>query len=592
MISGKRKNLVAVTPITIIVVVLGVLGASYAYFQGSIASNGLSNVKAFANTLDNLVFNIGDDVNITANQNNFASGQGNLTGSTTSQVILAANNSNHASYNYAVSFVINENTFQYTSGTTPELTLTVTRNGTTIISNMDITTKNGIVQIPITSGSNNFTQIINASPGAITTDTWVATVTFVNLNSNQNANAGKGFKGNLVFNRGDEGTTIASSSTKLSDYKIYGNTEQLGTPSIDNPIQLRSVGDYDSSTGKYIIPITVKGKNLLDKSQSTQAGIKSESNVSLWAAVAFNNAYIKEALLPSTTYTISYDLECVSVPDYDSQYSGQAGFYLYSGVSGYTNVSLLIQQYLTAGQQVHVEKTFTTPAELHDAAANYRILVYTNRYLKNSAGVMSTMKIKNIQIEENNTATSYEPYINTTTNISLDEPLRKIGNYIDYIDYANQKVVRYTGAHTFSGTESWSVRVNNNTSYISAYMGNAPLRTISGDTLHDNSLNDEFKCNYLPYDTTQKSTTYTNRTIPTILGYGDSSAAFMITAPSSIANSAATFKTWLSTHHMELQYILASPTETSISLPDISTISGNNNISVGTSIAPSSVVFN
>jgi hypothetical protein len=35
-----------------------------------------------------------------------------------------------------------------------------------------------------------------------------------------------------------------------------------------------------------------------------------------------------------------------------------------------------------------------------------------------------------------------EEYKSTTTNIFLDEPLRKVGDYADYIDFKNGKVVR------------------------------------------------------------------------------------------------------------------------------------------------------
>ena len=48
-----------------------------------------------------------------------------------------------------------------------------------------------------------------------------------------------------------------------------------------------------------------------------------------------------------------------------------------------------------------------------------------------------------IWINEGTELLDYEPYVEPiTTNIYLDEPLRKIGDYADYIDFKNQKVVR------------------------------------------------------------------------------------------------------------------------------------------------------
>ena len=43
-----------------------------------------------------------------------------------------------------------------------------------------------------------------------------------------------------------------------------------------------------------------------------------------------------------------------------------------------------------------------------------------------------------------------------TTHIYLDEPLRKIGDYADYIDFKNQKVVRKVKEKIFYGTERFS----------------------------------------------------------------------------------------------------------------------------------------
>lgn len=52
------------------------------------------------------------------------------------------------------------------------------------------------------------------------------------------------------------------------------------------------------------------------------------------------------------------------------------------------------------------------------------------------------VKLKNIQLEKGITPTKYEPYVEPEIKkIYLNEPLRKIGNYSDYIDLINKKVV-------------------------------------------------------------------------------------------------------------------------------------------------------
>lgn len=47
-----------------------------------------------------------------------------------------------------------------------------------------------------------------------------------------------------------------------------------------------------------------------------------------------------------------------------------------------------------------------------------------------------------IMFEKGSTCSAYEPFIVKTHNIYLDEPLRKVGNAYDYIDFTSKKVVR------------------------------------------------------------------------------------------------------------------------------------------------------
>ena len=73
------------------------------------------------------------------------------------------------------------------------------------------------------------------------------------------------------------------------------------------------------------------------------------------------------------------------------------------------------------------------------------IQVYANDFsVTESKDVTST--INQLMLELGTTATEYEPYrVPVTANIYLDEPLRKIGDYADYIDFKGQRVVRKVG---------------------------------------------------------------------------------------------------------------------------------------------------
>lgn len=70
-----------------------------------------------------------------------------------------------------------------------------------------------------------------------------------------------------------------------------------------------------------------------------------------------------------------------------------------------------------------------------------------------------------LQLMEGTENLPYEPYIEpVTTNIFLDEPLRKLGDYADYIDFKENKVVRKIKEVVFKGGEV----TNKYTSYESS----------------------------------------------------------------------------------------------------------------------------
>ena len=136
MIAKPSKKTIITLLITIIVIVLGVLGASYAFFAGNIANNAKTNILVKSNTIDSLVFTKGNDIKIRLTQDNMAQGQGDITDSTTTTATLSANNAASASYGYKIELVILNNSFTHSSGSTPELVLTVTKNVETTINRL------------------------------------------------------------------------------------------------------------------------------------------------------------------------------------------------------------------------------------------------------------------------------------------------------------------------------------------------------------------------------------------------------------------------------------------------------------------------
>ena len=64
--------------------------------------------------------------------------------------------------------------------------------------------------------------------------------------------------------------------------------------------------------------------------------------------------------------------------------------------------------------------------------------------------------INNFQIEEGTTASEYEPYSEENYDIYLDEPLRKVGEYSDTLDFISGGSSHVIGSKTFNGEEEWT----------------------------------------------------------------------------------------------------------------------------------------
>ena len=105
-----------------------------------------------------------------------------------------------------------------------------------------------------------------------------------------------------------------SAGKALKDYKVYGNSTQDGTPTLDNPIEIQSVGDLvtDETSeyyGKYDIPIIVRGKNLFNindyRNKQNVSIVGNKITISNMNYVSVANPGILKFLKPNTKYTIS-----------------------------------------------------------------------------------------------------------------------------------------------------------------------------------------------------------------------------------------------------------------------------------------------
>ena len=204
---SNKKLLVVIA----IILLLSLVGFTLAYFVGQIGSGATANVNITTATVDTLTFSTGADITIgPVTQQNFASGAGNKSGSTTASAMLRANNTtNQATEHYNLYVNITNNTFQKTSNNA-ELILTITNPaGTTVnsisgltyttvggVSGFDVTEKSGLITI-----ANDYAISVPNSSNNPKTDTWNITLTFVNLDSDQTANAGASFSAQAIIQK-------------------------------------------------------------------------------------------------------------------------------------------------------------------------------------------------------------------------------------------------------------------------------------------------------------------------------------------------------------------------------------------------------
>ncbi len=220
MPKSNEKKVLVLSAIAVITLIAVVVGATYAYFQAQGGGSSDIDASVITSTTDKLSFQVGNGINISASQENFAQGLGNRTGSTTASAMLTANNAtNTATRNYNLYLDIKNNGFTYTvDENTPELILTITDpDGTELeslsgyehvkvgeVSGFDITEASNAILI-----ADNYE--ITASPEV--TQTWTITVTFINLDSDQNKNTGKTFAADVIIGEEKLATTLADVCT-------------------------------------------------------------------------------------------------------------------------------------------------------------------------------------------------------------------------------------------------------------------------------------------------------------------------------------------------------------------------------------------
>ncbi len=382
--------------------------------------------------------------------------------------------------------------------------------------------------------------------------------------------------GNLFSNaEGYPCPLINSDGKHLLNYGIYGNSTQKGTPSPSSPEEIISVGDpvtdeADANYGKYKIPVIVYGKNFLN---CTFAGdvYPNKTIINDDFSITVNKGTNTSAnpinIRQSKAYTIPADNITITA----------------SCKNANTTVKMIVRTkvYNSSTSDYY---TITSSPKSFTLSKGDSI----QAYLQMSAGaVLSETITLYPQFETGKTATDFEPYINPViTDIYLDEPLRKIGDYADYIDFKKQVVVRKIKKYTLSANETWnSWSANGNGRRLMIYQ--------TTDKLYGDNIT---TLGYFNAGTVSQKLSSSKTNI--LCGYHLSSACYWypdytvmgLDGTEDIATANTALQEWLkSAGDIYFTYVLKKPKETKISLPVVASKKGDVFIATNTSLPASNI---
>lgn len=245
---------------------------------------------------------------------------------------------------------------------------------------------------------------------------------------------------------------------KMRDLKVYGNCFQDGTPTPENPIEVQCVGELvtdenDVNYGKYRAPIICRGKNYYDDKSvgyriaECQSYEKLDNGFRAWGKNGgvtysdYRNGQLKTSKLIELTagqYTFSFDYY-VHQPTPISTVEFRAG--LLNKSESYWHEWMMVYPSNRVGAHGRVTKTITFSEDIEFFFA-WRVNGFD-------------ISITNIQIEKSDSLTDFEPYVEPIrTELFLDEPLRRAGTYVDYIDGRNKKLHRLIYEYYLDGSQT------------------------------------------------------------------------------------------------------------------------------------------
>lgn len=569
--SRKQKIIVSIVGISLVTLII--VGLTYGYYLTQI--NGNTNDKSISVNLANLELTY-DDGNGLIEAKNIIPGQTIAT-----KTFTVKNTGNKKISNYAVYLDDVVNTFEDKSDL--KLTLSCTSdtgncNGTTI-----------------TYPSNN-TLLITNDIEEKELQSYELKVEFLETNDDQSDNMNKEMSGNIIINdlKGLNNTIDNVTGTEdievdnaqlLSNYRIYGNSVQEGTPSPTNPVEIESVGDLITDTadvnyGKYKIPIKVTGKNLWTTNYSfplyrfDKAAVEYDDKTQMYtinqsSGNISTSIYELPKEIPTgtkiTIYMYIIQGNTSGTITFGGYHNGTEG----RSWQGAINLSQYANQDLSGKV---IKQTFTTTNSVTD----FWVFLYYDYTIN------TQLKFKMMYIIGEDSNEEYEPYQEETTNIYLDEPLRKIGDYSDYIDFKSGTVVRNIKRLDFKEASTKYTWLNKNGIYFKDNLFEKTTLA-KGMSNRETGFTQSSQLSSSMWIGVNKEVIVYWVGITDVLNIYDESKTTQ--------EIVTEFNEWLSNNPTYIIYQISNQQTEQVSLPQINLNSTKSYISINTSTSPSNVEF-
>ena len=322
--------------------------------------------------------------------------------------------------------------------------------------------------------------------------------------------------------------------------------------------------------GKYRIPVKASGKNLFDYREIIDKTVSLDgATLSVGAdggitgsGIATGYINITPTIKPTLTGKVTFSIS--------GEFNNLCCQVMVKDVNNNTLTTFVLKA---------IESEFTIDMNKYPT---YNSLTMDIKRYVNNVEMSGTAYL---QIEKGSTATKYEPYVEPiTTNIYLDEPLRKIDEYSDYIDFNNKKINRVVEEKICDGTESWQIlNSGKDRAYYYLILGSR------GYIVAHKGLNTHFE---------RKTISSSN----TNVGYNPTESSTyndcrILIRPLIDMTTHTDINEWLeflaeqynNGTPMTMYYVLATPIEETIELPSIPTLKGTTILDSDVTVQPSKV---